>query len=238
LEPPPPSASGVVNLYSRDFYELAKSKLAPDGLLAQWWPLATQNDEDSRSLVRSMLDAFPYVTLWSTEFHEMMLIGSMKPLELKSEQIRDRFEVPSVKAALTEVGIQSPQALLATYVTDRAGLESYVQDAPAITDDRPLIEYADWVRPGEIARVLPDVMRTHALVPLPEDDPWQHEIDQERYHLWQLYKAQLSQYEGEDNDWYYLISELLETDPDNAYYQWIFEEEESVYSGSHSDEVQ
>jgi spermidine synthase len=42
LEPPPPSASGVVNLYSRDFYELAKSKLAPDGLLAQWWPLATQ----------------------------------------------------------------------------------------------------------------------------------------------------------------------------------------------------
>jgi spermidine synthase len=35
-----------------------------------------------------------------------------------------------VQEALTEVGIQSPQALLATYVTDRAGLESYVQDAP------------------------------------------------------------------------------------------------------------
>ena len=161
LEPPPPAAAGVVNLYSRDFYELAQAKLAPHGLLAQWWPLATQNDADSRSLVRSLLDVFPYVTLWSTEFHEMMLIGSHQPLALDPEQIRDRYEQPTVKAALTAVGIPSPQALLATYVTDRAGLERYVQDAPPVTDDRPLIEYADWVRPREITRVLPTVMRTH-----------------------------------------------------------------------------
>ncbi|MGF1458060.1 MAG: fused MFS/spermidine synthase [Leptolyngbyaceae cyanobacterium] len=224
LEPPPPSASGVVNLYSRDFYELAKSKLAPDGLFAQWWPLATQNDADSRSLARSMLDAFPYVTVWSTEFHEMMLIGSMCPLELQPEQIRERFAIPSIQTALTEIGIQSPQALLATYVTDRTGLESYVQDAPAVTDDRPLIEYADWVRPGEIARVLPEVMKTNTVVPLPKDDPWQAEINQERYNLSRLYKAQLSLYEGEDNDWYYQIVEVLEADPDNAYYRWMFKE--------------
>jgi spermidine synthase len=223
LEPPPPSAAGVVNLYSRDFYDLAKSKLAPGGLLAQWWPLATQNDEDSRSLVRSMLDAFPYVTLWSTELHEMMLIGSMEPFTLNHDQIRDRFAALTVAAALTEVGIRSPQALLATYVTDRAGLESYVQGAPPVTDDRPLIEYTDWVRPGELGRVLPKVMRTNTPVPLPADDPWQGEIDQERYNLWLLYKAELALYEGELNDWYDQISEVLQADPDNRYYQWIFD---------------
>src|SRR5262249_31348789 len=53
LEPPPPSAAGVANLYSRDFYELARERLAPGGLLAQWWPVPAQNDEDSRSLVRA-----------------------------------------------------------------------------------------------------------------------------------------------------------------------------------------
>jgi predicted membrane-bound spermidine synthase len=222
LEPPPPSASGVVNLYSRDFYELAKSKLAPDGLLAQWWPLATQNNEDSRSLVRSMLDAFPYVTLWSTEFHEMMLIGSQNPITLDHDQIRDRFGQPSVHEALAEVGIQSPEALLATYVTDRAGLEAYVQDAPPVTDDRPLIEYADWVRPGEITRVLPEVMRTNTTVPLPEDDPWQLGIQRERYNLWHLYKAELSLYEGEPDDWYEEITPILDADPDNPYYKWLF----------------
>lgn len=224
LEPPPPPASGVVNLYSRDFYELAKSKLAPDGLLAQWWPLATQNDEDSRSLVRSMLDAFPYVTLWSTEFHEMMLIGSSSPITLNPEQICDRFETPSVETALAEVGIRSPQALLATYITDRTGLESYVQDAPPVTDDHPLIEYADWVHPREITRVLPQVMKHNTPVPLAEDNLWQPEIDQERYNLWRLYKAELSLYEDEPNDWYYQIAEVLEADPNNSYYQWIFDQ--------------
>ena len=78
LEPPPPSAAGVVNLYSRDFYELCRARLAPGGLMAQWWPLPAQNDEDSRSLVRSFLDVFPHATAWSTELHEVLLVGSMR----------------------------------------------------------------------------------------------------------------------------------------------------------------
>ena len=76
LEPPPPTAAGVVNLYSSDFYALASTRLRQDGLLAQWWPLPTQNDEDSRALVRSFLDVFPHASLWTTELHEMLLIGS------------------------------------------------------------------------------------------------------------------------------------------------------------------
>ncbi|HEY6412151.1 MAG TPA: fused MFS/spermidine synthase [Edaphobacter sp.] len=80
LEPPPPSAQGVANLYSTEFYDLAKSRLAPKGLFAQWLPIATQNKEDTQSLVRSFLDAFPYATLWTTELHEMLLVGSASPI--------------------------------------------------------------------------------------------------------------------------------------------------------------
>lgn len=80
LEPPPPSTAGVVNLYSRDFYALAASRLNRDGLFAQWLPLSTQTDADTRSLVRSFLDVFPSATLWTTELHEMLLIGSFTPI--------------------------------------------------------------------------------------------------------------------------------------------------------------
>ncbi len=73
LEPPPPSAQSVVNLYSTDFYRLAAKRLESEGLFAQWLPIATQNDEDTRSLVRSFLDVFPYATLWTTELHEMLV---------------------------------------------------------------------------------------------------------------------------------------------------------------------
>ena len=112
LEPPPPTAAGVVNLYSSDFYRLAGTRLRPGGLFAQWWPLPTQNDEDSRSLVRSFLDVFPHASLWTTEFHEMLLIGSFEPIELDVPRIAARFDQPEVAAALREVGIASPAALL------------------------------------------------------------------------------------------------------------------------------
>jgi hypothetical protein len=134
LEPSPPSASGVVNLYSRDFYELARGRLADDGILAQWWPLPTQNDEDSRSLVRSFLDAFPHVSLWTTEIHEMLLLGSMSPLLVNHARIAARLGQEEVASALSEVGVDSEAALLATWVTDREGLERYVGGAPPVTD--------------------------------------------------------------------------------------------------------
>jgi spermidine synthase len=124
LEPPPPSAAGVVNLYSADFYRLGRQRLHRDGLLAQWLPLPTQNDEDTRSLVRSFLDVFPHATLWTTEFHEMLLVGSSEPIELDAARIAQRFARGGVSAALSDVGIGSPAALLATYVTDRAGPRS------------------------------------------------------------------------------------------------------------------
>lgn len=84
LEPPPPSAAGVVNLYSSDFYRLARQRLAPNGLVAQWLPISTQNDEDTRALVRSFLDSFPHASLWSTELHEMLLVGSVEPQALRT----------------------------------------------------------------------------------------------------------------------------------------------------------
>jgi predicted membrane-bound spermidine synthase len=192
LEPPPPSAAGVVNLYSSDFYGLAAARLTPGGMVAQWWPLPTQNDEDSRSLVRSFLDSFPYASLWTTELHEMLLIGSGQPMELDAARVSDRFDRPEVAAALREVGVASPAALLATWITDRAGLERYVEGAPPVTDDRPRIEYAPWVRPGEITRVLPRLLALGSDPPLREADPaFRATVAEERERLWRFYRAGL-----------------------------------------------
>ena len=141
LEPPPPIAAGVVNLYSRDFYVLCRDRLAPHGLMAQWLPISTQNDEDSRTLVRAFLDVFPHAALWSTEMHEMLLVGSAEPLVLDAGTITTRFAVPAVTAALAEVGVPDVASVLATYVTDRDGLVAYAGDAPPVTDDRPIQEY-------------------------------------------------------------------------------------------------
>ncbi|MDD2004710.1 spermidine synthase [Pseudomonas putida] len=222
LEPPPPSAAGVVNLYSRDFYQLAASRLQEHGLVAQWLPLPTQNDEDSRSLVRSFLDVFPHASLWTTEFHEMLLIGSATPMVLDVPRIRQRFEQPQVSAALAQVGVSSVEALLATWVTDRQGLERYAGDAQPVTDDRPRIEYAPWVRPREITRVLPALLALRVAPPLENANPSVlAAVNDEWALLRRFYGLSLLAYNGNRQAWMREARALAPISAENPYMRWF-----------------
>ncbi|MDD0970181.1 MULTISPECIES: fused MFS/spermidine synthase [Pseudomonas] len=222
LEPPPPSAAGVVNLYSRDFYQLAASRLEKQGLVAQWLPLPTQNIDDSRSLVRSFLDVFPYATLWTSEFHEMLLVGSLTPIELDAGKITQRLQQDSVRGALQDVGIGSAAALLSTWVTDRAGLERFAADAPAVTDDQPRIEYAPWVRTKEITRVLPALLDLYVAPPLVNADAgFDERMQAHRQRLMQFYRASLHAYDGDRDAWGRDIREVMRGDGGNPYFRWF-----------------
>jgi len=221
LEPPPPDAAGVVNLYSSDFYRICRDRLAAGGLLAQWWPLAV-GDDPSRSLVRSVLDVFPYVTLWTTETHETMLLASLEPIVLDAPSIVARFALPGVREALAAGGIASPAALLATYVMDRAGLERFAGAAPPVTDDDPRLEYTGWGRPGEFDRVVSHVFSLRQDPPLMgADAPLREAIDTERRILMTFYQAVLHHYAGERDKMAQRLEQVSRADPHNPYYRWF-----------------
>jgi len=222
LEPPPPSAAGVVNLYSTGFYELALARLRPRGIVAQWLPLPTQNDEDTQSLVRSFLDVFPHATLWTTELHEMLLVGSIERIDLDVPRIIKRFNQPDVASALSDVGIASPEALMATWVMDRVGLETYAGDALPVTDDQPRIEYADWVRYDELQRVLPKLIELRTNPPLlGADASFVRSVAAERQRLLLFYQAALNAQSGYPELWARDIQLVREGDSENAYYRWF-----------------
>jgi len=222
LEPPPPAAAGVVNLYSRDFYELAAKRLENRGIVAQWLPLHTQNGEDTQSLVKAFLAVFPHASLWSTDFHEMLLVGSMAPLELDAARIASRLALPGVAQSLREVGIGSTVALLATWVTDRTGLEMYAADALPVTDNRPRIEYGTWMRSGEFQRVLPTILALRSQPPLVNANPeLTAAIERERGRLYTFYAAGLHAQNGDRSAWARDIDRLMREDGDNPYYNWF-----------------
>jgi spermidine synthase len=222
LEPPPPSAQGVANLYSVDFYRLAKRRLAAQGLFAQWLPLTTQNDQQTRELVRSFLDAFPFATLWTTELHEMMLVGSDSPITIDANTVEERFSPQSVVASLKAVGVDSPAALLATWVTGREGLEKFAAGARPVTDNDPRVEYGSWVKPDEIARVLPQLLALRTDVPVNAADPaLGSKIQTRQQTLTNFYLAGLAAYEGDHEAWESAIARVQADEPENAYYSYL-----------------
>ncbi|MCD0502194.1 fused MFS/spermidine synthase [Bordetella petrii] len=225
LEPPPPSAAGVVNLYSRDFYALAASRLNPQGMVAQWLPLPTQNIEDTRSLVASFIDVFPHASLWTTELHEMLLVGSMQPMPLDAARIAQRYADPKVQRALADVGVGSPAALLATWVTDREGLARFAGDAVLVTDDFPAIEYAPWVRPREVVRTLPALMEQRTDPPIEAGQSLLAEqIARERTGLDLFYRSALAAYRGDRGGWAADAAALAEMAQGNPYLRWFMGE--------------
>jgi spermidine synthase len=152
----------------------------------------------------------------------MLLIGSMTPLDLDVARITERFNQREVASALREVGIASPAALLATWITDRAGLATYAGDARPVTDDQPRIEYADWVRPDELQRVLPRLIELRTDPPLRgADAAFVAAVAAERQRLLLFYQAALNGQSGYPELWARDMQRVLATDPGNPYYRWF-----------------
>jgi spermidine synthase len=90
-----------------------------------------------------------------------------------------------------------------------------------VTDDRPLIEHAAWVRRGEILRVLPRLLGLATDVPLAASDPLRAGAAAESRELRRFYRASLLALEGEQQEAVAAVRQVLAQDPRNPYYLWI-----------------
>lgn len=141
FEPPPPTGAGVVNLYSREFYQVAKRRMKPGAVLCQWVPLDTPYEALPRMMLKTLLAEFPHVSLWIPNRMEGVAIASMEPLQIDVDQLKQRMALPAIEADLTAMGLGRPEQLLATFVAADGDLVPFVGDAPLVTDNRPRIEY-------------------------------------------------------------------------------------------------
>ena len=155
LEPPPPHDAGIVNLYTEEFYELAKRRMRPGGVLAQWVPLDIGRGALPKMILKAMLAQFRHVSLWVPSRMEGVAIASDEPLQIDYERLATRMSAPAVADDLTQIGLRSPEHLLATFVAADERLAAYLDDVPSLTDDRPRIEYYNLypVKPIRVAEL-------------------------------------------------------------------------------------
>ncbi len=158
LEPPPPIIAGSVHLYTLDFYRLCRARLSPGGVVAQWLPLHAQSLASARATARTFLEAFPNAQLWLPSIRDAVLIGSERPLRLDPSRLRAAYAEPRSRASLEAAYLETPAALLGTYLLDRDGIARWSKGADLITDDRPWMEffrrYGRTMADGEIGTLL------------------------------------------------------------------------------------
>lgn len=142
LDPPELHTAGVVNLYTLEFFELAREHLAPGGIFSIWVNIAITPEEDIRAIVRTAAEAFPYVSIWhSPELYSWVINGSATPRPPDLQMLARHFEDPRVRADLASIGIADPVDFLGYFVMADEEVAAYADGAPIVTDDRTRLDF-------------------------------------------------------------------------------------------------
>ena len=82
----------MVNLFTREFFELARERLAPGGVFCQWVPSFEFTEEQHDLILRTFRSVFPEATFWGSPLYgDTMLIGVNGPLPFDAGRIAERF---------------------------------------------------------------------------------------------------------------------------------------------------
>jgi spermidine synthase len=137
-EPPPPKYAGVVNLYTREYFELVRRRLAPGGMTTYWLPVFELDATETRAIVGAFCAAFQDCSLWNGAGLNWMLVGSRgATYSPGAERLQRQWGDPSVAPELAAVGFESPAALAATYIADAPFLVDWARGVGPLEDDFP-----------------------------------------------------------------------------------------------------
>lgn len=142
-EPSNPWVSGMANLFTREFFELAKRRLRKGGVMCQWVHAYSMYSVDFKTIVRTFNAVFPHVMVWEASLGgDYLLIGSPEDLNVNYQMLIDNMRDESMRADLVKMNMTDLASLLNKLVITKEAIAEYTKGAPLHTDDNALLEYS------------------------------------------------------------------------------------------------
>lgn len=152
-EPPPPKLNGVVNLFTREYFDAIRHRLADGGIASYWLPAHDLSGDDALSIVRAFCDVFPDCTLWAASGLDWVMVGSRGDVAPVSEQgFGAQWRHPEVAAELAAIGFETPESLLATWLAGPERLAHATGGHPPLVDAWPRRLSEDIIAAGAARR--------------------------------------------------------------------------------------
>ena len=130
---------GSAALYSLDFFELARDRLAPGGIVCQYLPLHRMPDDAFRRAIATFQGAFPESWVLFGLGHAMLL-GSDQPIQLDWQRWQKLLERHSLRDDLGASALSTPAQIAALLQLDPDGCRAVGREEPS-TDLHPRLEF-------------------------------------------------------------------------------------------------
>jgi spermidine synthase len=147
-DPIHPFVKGSATLYSKEYFEMVKSRLNPGGVVTQWVPLYESDLSTVKSEIATFFDVFPNGAIFANEVngggYDVVLLGTAEPRKIDLDAMEARLAQPeyqTVAASLRQVGFNSATQLLGTYAGEASGLKPWLADAEINRDGNLRLQY-------------------------------------------------------------------------------------------------
>jgi spermidine synthase len=143
-EPSNPWVAGIATLYTPEFFHIARSRLADDGVFSQWIQLYQLHLPIVAGIVRNLREVFPYVNVWFGESHDLIVVASPRPLRYDPAWLQLLL---GPGGPLRAVGrewlfLDTPDQFLGRLIMRDSGVARLIERAQfEHRDDRPRLEF-------------------------------------------------------------------------------------------------
>jgi spermidine synthase len=134
-QPSYPTESGVTNLFTREFFQIAARQLKQRGVYCQWIPYYFMSDEDVTVLLKTLSEVFPYFQLWSAPSNrDLLVVSSLSPMKFSPQEVMERVQRLDTDGYTRGFAfIASDEQMKGTLAKSRL---------PINTDDNPILEFS------------------------------------------------------------------------------------------------
>lgn len=142
-EPSNPWMTVAANLFTEEFFKLAKTRLREGGIFSQWVQNYYLPREDLRSIIAAFRESFPYILSFETyDGIDMLLMGSQEPIKMDLERFGERMSELRVVIDLGRIGIREPLDVVQLFRVGSEQIDQLVVGAPRNTDDNARVEFS------------------------------------------------------------------------------------------------
>jgi predicted membrane-bound spermidine synthase len=179
-EPSNPWIAGIASLYTPEYFRIARSRLAPGGVFAQWVQMYRVPVGVAAVVVANLRQVFPHVEVWYANTSDLILLGSDRPIRWSYARVASLMAPGSTSAAAFHdwLLVDRPSRLLGRFLLGQRGSERLADLAVFThTDDHPALEFvaARGLLAATSAQAVFDSMlalRTASGDTLPDLDGW------------------------------------------------------------------
>jgi spermidine synthase len=147
-DPLDPWVKGAAALYTKEFWEVAKGRLNPGGVITVFVQLYESSPEAVKSEIATFFEVFPDGVIFGNEYlgegYDTVLLGQLEPSPIDVNAIEQRLGEPqfdTVRQSLQEIGFPTAWELYGSYAGRAPEMADYLRDAPINYDRNLRLQY-------------------------------------------------------------------------------------------------